>query len=422
MKKRRIVLTAVTLAVAVGLMLTACGSLKEAGEKLPASQEYVSADGAYKVIMPEGLTQTDMSVQAGAAIMELAGGSDRSGFSCIFIGSSKANIMGNPSSMESLEDYADHMAGLFFNGSGVTVKWEDMETLPAEGFERCLARKGVARSGMSKTQLYGYYAESANNYLSMHIMGDGDDVEAARQVIAFEILNEAAGQGGTKDFINGMTAVLDSVNGASVRETFKMLRDMGADKSQLEVLVSGARQGLSESWGVETSADLVEMADSLINEGHNQKALALLKKFGGTDAADRSAFEAKLKEQNLDKETCICLLAAYDAWSAYGDGAIAAWDLSRVGTIMGFGYAAGYCTYEEAMDKTLEAAKKAQELYGSWKDFNMSYLYGYSYWAEESLSDPASSAAERAALVKSMEAQAGSPFAKDWNIELKREW
>lgn len=58
MKKRRIVLSAVTLAVAVGLMLTACGSLKEAGEKLPASQEYVSADGAYKVIMPEGLTQT----------------------------------------------------------------------------------------------------------------------------------------------------------------------------------------------------------------------------------------------------------------------------------------------------------------------------------------------------------------------------
>lgn len=228
----------------------------------------------------------------------------------------------------------------------------------------------------------------------------------------------------TSDFFNGMTAVLDSVNKVKVREYRKMLEDNGAEnyRNLLANLANKSKKSLSDSWGIKDAAGLMEMADFLINEGHNQEALTLLKESGGTDAADRSAYETKLKEQNLSKETCIYLLAAYDAWSAYGNGAIAAWDLSRVGSIMGFGYAAGYCTYEEAMDKTLEAAKKAQELFGSWKDFNRSYLYGYSYWAEESLDDPTSSAAERAALLDSMESKADGPFSVDWNMELKKEW
>ena len=84
MKKRGILL----LAVSIGLMLTACTdspkttdipSGSAAGdtvqnetrdtEKLPASQEYISSDGSYKVILFEGLTQTDMPLQAGSSMM-----------------------------------------------------------------------------------------------------------------------------------------------------------------------------------------------------------------------------------------------------------------------------------------------------------------------------------------------------------------
>ncbi len=446
MKKRKIIL----LTAIIGLMLTACGNPKEAAgttpgstgadkapgstaeenrqetsseeENLPASQEYVSENGAYKVILLEGLTQTDMAVQPGTTMMELSAENERTGFSCIFLGGSKLNIPGNPGDIESLEDYADYITALFLDGTGMTVNWEDTDAPSAAGAEQCLARKGVARIGASKGQAYGCYAESANSYLALIILGNDDDVEEAVQVISLEILDETAVQGGTREFINGMTAVLDSVNGANLRETFKMLADMGASEGDLETLASQARQSLSSSWDIEDAADLMEMADWLMQEGHNQEALSLLQEYGGTDAADHDAFEAALGEQNLDAETKIYLLAAYDAWSAYGDGAIAAWDLSRVGTIMGFGYAAGYCTYEEAMDKILEAAEKAQQLYGSWEDFNKSYLYGYSYWAEESLEDSASSAAERAELVSGMESQASGPFSIDWNMELKKEW
>ncbi len=443
MKKRGVLLLAAT----IGLMLIACGNSRDTAattpgssgstgstaadvtqeesretEKLPASQEYVSADGAYKVIMLEGLTQTDMQIQAGSTMMALEGGSDRTGFSGISLGSSKSTVPGNPGDIESLEDYADYITDMILDGSGVTVSWEDTDAPSAEGAEQCLAREGVARSGVSRGQAYGYYVESADSYFSVVIVGNDDDVEEARQIIALEILDAASRQGGTKDFINAMTAVLDSVNGANVRETFKMLKDAGADESQLEILASQARQSLSASWDVENADDLMETADWLMNEGHNQNALEFLGEFGGTNEPDRDAFVAELKEQNLDDGTYISLLAAYDAWSAYGDGAIAAWDLSRVGTIMGFGYASGYCTYEEAMDKMLEAAEKSQELFDSWEDFNKSYLYGYSYWAEESLDDSGSSAAERAELVSGMESQANGPFSIEWNMELEKEW
>lgn len=449
MKKRRLFL----LAMVIGLMLTACGEPKDAAgkksdsnaknttkeaiqipeesskpetpskpENLPASQEYVSSDGAYKVILLEGLTQTDMQFQPGSTMMELNGGSARTGFTALSLGSYQSCVPGNSNDVESLEDYADHISDMMFNGSGMTVSWEEADAPSVEGAEQCLARTGVVKSGMSRGQAYGYFVESADSYFSVIVVGNDDDVAEARQIIGLEILERTSIQGGTKDFINGMTAVLDSVNGTNLRETFKLMVDMDTDGSILESLSSQARESLSRSWGVENSSDLMEMADFLMNEGHNQDALDFLEEYGGLNEADRDAFDAKLKEQDLDEGTYICLLAAYDAWSAYGTGAIAAWDLSRVGTIMGFGYASGYCTYEEAMDKTLEAAEKAQELYDSWEDFNRSYLYGYSYWSEESPDDPTSSAAGRAELVNTLKSQANGPFSVDWNTDLKKEW
>ncbi|MCM1102816.1 MAG: DUF1266 domain-containing protein [Clostridium sp.] len=446
MKKSKLLL----LTGLLGLALTACGDTKEPAdtssgsnpfsatndtsvsndmqdepqttEPLPASQVYLSSDGTYQVILLENLTQSDMIFQAGSTMMELVGGSDRSSFSALSLGSSKSAIPGNPDDVENLEDYADHINHLIFDGSGVTVTWDETDAPSAEGADQCYALEGTAWSGASRGDAYGYYAKSADCYFAIIIIGNDEDVEEARQVLSLEILDGTARQAGTKDFINSMTTVLDSINGTNLRETFKMLAESGAEESQLTSLASQARQSLSVSWGVESTDDLMEMADWLMNEGHNQNALAFLHEFNGTSETDRDAFDARLQEENLDMGSYVSLLAAYDAWSAYGEGAIAAWDLSRVGTIMSFGYAAGYCTYEEAMDKILEAAQKAQTFFGSWHDFNRSYLYGYSYWAEESLEDAESSAAARAELIDSMESQSNGPFSIEWDMDLQREW
>lgn len=263
----------------------------------------------------------------------------------------------------------------------MTVDWTDTQAPALEGTDRSITWEGVAKHGISKGQAYGYFAEDADSYITVVIVGNDDDIEEARQVISVELLDEApeldAAQAGTKDFISSMTAVLDSVNGTNVLESFKALEDASSTESQLEAIVLSAQQSLSGSWSVENADDLIEMTDWLMTEGHNQDALDVLKEFGADGETQRDAFDAILQEQGLDEGTYISLLAAYDAQSAYGDGAIAAWDLSRVGTIMGFGYAAGYCTYEEAMDKNLEAAQKAQ---------------------------------------------ANGPFAVDWNMEFTKEW
>ncbi len=372
--------------------------------------------------MLEGFTQTEAPVLAGSDVMMLENDSDRKGFGSFCVKTPKSNVSGNPGSMESLEDYADYIANLLMKGSGITADWTDADAPAAEGALGCLARESVVKHGTTRGQAYGYYLETENSYYSVFVIGNDDDVEDAKQVIALEILDETSAQGGTKDFLNGMTAVLDAVNGASLRETYHALEEGGADESTLESLASQAQESLSSSWGIENTAALMETADSLINGMHNPDALKLLEEYGGLGETDRDAFDAKLTRQNLDQGTYISLLAAYDAWAAYGESAIAAWDLSRVGTIMGFGYASGYCTYEEALDKTLEAALKAKELFGSWEDFNQSYLYGYSYWAEESLTDPESSAGERAELVRDMESQVNGPFALGWDIELTKEW
>lgn len=400
--------------------ISGAGAESGAEEEIPASAEYTSVDGIYKVTLLEGLEQTDMQIQANSSMMALDGGSGRQGFSCVCLGSPKGSVPGNPASMESLEEYADHVTNLALDGSGVTVDWEETETAAPEWAKRCLAREGVAKSNGTRGQAYAYYLETDEGYYCVILVGRNDDVEDARKVLAMEISEDAQTTQGSRAFISGMTAVLNTLNGASIIDTVKAMEDMGENADQMEPIRTQAAQALADSWGVEDAAGLMERADGLINEGHNGDAMEFLNEFGGKEAADRTALETSLEGE--DEETRNSVLAAYDAWSAYGDAGISAWDLSRVGTIMGYGYASGYCTYEEAMDKSLEAAKKAQESFASWEDFNQSYLYGYAYWSGESLADPDSSAAQRAGIVETLAAQANGPFSPDWNMELEKEW
>ncbi len=440
-KKMAVSLTVVALA----MMLAACGSsgetvdseakeepevAKEAEseeksetvEELPEAEEYVSADGTYSVTLLNGLEQSDMQLAANTSMMALEDTGDRAGFSAIAMGSGKATVPGNPESMESLEDYADHLVNMALDGTGMTVDWEDAEAPAIEGVQRCIAREGTARMGLSSGMAYGCYAESADSYYGVLVIGNDDDVEDAKKVLSIKLLDASTAEKDTLDFISSMTAVLDTANGASVLDAYRSLENMGAGEEELSQISSQAVAALSESWGIEDTASLMEMADQLMSEGHNLDALQYLEDYGISEDMERDAVLEKLEGDNASEEDKNAVLAAYDARAAFGDAAISAWDLSRVGTIMGFGYAAGYCTYEEAMDKTLEAAIKAQESFSSWEEFNQSYLYGYVYWTGESMDDADSSAAQRAEIVETLSSQENGTFSVDWNMELKKEW
>lgn len=55
-------------------------------------------------------------------------------------------------------------------------------------------QEGVARSGVSRGLAYGYYVESADSYYSVVMIGNDDDVEEAKQILALEVLEGMAGQ------------------------------------------------------------------------------------------------------------------------------------------------------------------------------------------------------------------------------------
>ena len=65
----------------------------------------------------------------------------------------------------------------------------------------------------------------------------------------------------------------------------------------------------------------------------------------------------------------------------WGDKGILAWDLSRMGAMVQWGYNVGYITYEEALELIEPAAQLTQKTFTSWDEFYLNYLDGYNWWA-----------------------------------------
>lgn len=181
------------------------------------------------------------------------------------------------------------------------------------------------------------------------------------------------------------------------------------------------QKGLKSSWEVTDAATAKETMDWLLSEGHNGEVVQYYKD-NELDAYSRSELESVLVEPDFTTEERVMYLCVYDAVQKFGDKAILAWDLSRAEQLLGWYYVAGYYTYEEAMDQSLEVAKKLQESYSSWDEMMESYFFGYQYWAEESMDDSDTEAAKRYEMYQELKAKEDGPYTVDWNTTLQKEW
>lgn len=401
------------LILGVAMVLTACqGEMK--------TQDYVSEDGSFTVTMPEGMEKSEFTVNTGSVMINLDAGDSGLNAHALIHESDKA-FLSNGQEVESLEDYRDYINNLYLKGQGMSVDWEEESAVEMEGFNKCLDSSGSVKVSGTKWDAYANYMETDGRYYMVLMVGDKKDMKSMQSVFALkenEDLAVGESQSATsEDFIYAMTAALDSVNGVNMFMVMKMLEEQGQDVSSME---SSARQLLEQSWSITSRESLMDTANELIEGMHNPGALELLEQYNVTSTMSREELIRMIEEEGLDDSSKTCLLAAYDARAAFGDNAIWAWDLSRVPTIMSQGYAAGYCTYEEAMDQSLKAAKAAQKAFDSWDEYNQSYLYGYSYWSEEDLEDSSSSAGQRAAILEDLKAD-GS-FDLDWNTTLEKTW
>lgn len=181
---------------------------------------------------------------------------------------------------------------------------------------------------------------------------------------------------------------------------------------------------LERDWGITDRQSAQDAIAWLENGGHNQLLLKYYKDHNlgqyKTDVDLNASWNSGSGE--ISDAEAVRQMSAYMAYKTYGDNAIAAWDLSRALMLLGDYYVIGYYTYEEAMDQSLEIAKKLQLMYSSWDDFVQSYMYGFDYWSKSDPTDPSSEFTYRACLYHQLKAMKDGPYQIDWNLELKKEW
>lgn len=179
---------------------------------------------------------------------------------------------------------------------------------------------------------------------------------------------------------------------------------------------------MSRDWGITDRESAIEMIDWLTAEGHNKKLLETFQTYNLGQYATYEEVNAALDKEQATSGDWVRKRATYDAVILYGENAIVAWDLSRAMMLLGQYYVAGYYTYEEAMDKSLEIAKRLQTIYTSWDDFTQSYLYGYAYWSKADPRDPESEYHHRSNIYYYLIILADSPYLLDFNMELSKDW
>lgn len=373
---------------------------------------YTEESGMYSITLPGDWTEDGNMGMSG--ILSL---SRSDGAGAVVMGVTKSQMAG--AGVESLSDFFDFADSSLLNGAASNTTLTDTEAIPLEGFGDMIAKEGtMTQTNGASGKLFVQCAETGNAYyLIMLSTTSGYDelIASVRDNMSFEELTVSAPDAlpDTLRWFNGTYAVITTLNGGDL--------NLVAGYEPGEMIEELEQQLLDRDWGVTDRESLDETIDWLLTEGHNQEVLDTMI-YIEADGKSRDDIMALMDEYDFDDGERVMTLAAYDAWTVFGDNAIAGWDLSRAMSLMGWGYLAGYYTYEEAMDKSLETAQMIQQTFGSWDEFMASYMLGYSYWSEEDLDDPDSRAYERLGVYEELANDPVGVFSVDWNTTLTKEW
>ena len=382
--------------------------------KEPAAK-FTAENGMFAISLPGEWSEDDnMGV---SSILSLSG---ENSAGILVMGLTKAQLTISGAGVESLDDFYDFADGTMLNGGAAGSVLASTDAIPLPGFVETFAMAGtMTQSNGASGKIFVQCAESETAYyfIAFSVASDKYDemLASLRENMRFEelALPEAEPLPDTLSWFNGTYAVITALNGGDLN------RVAGFEPGEM---IRQLEQGILErDWGVTDRATLDETIDWLLTEGHNAGALSLLDDLGAGGMSRDELIEF-MEEIGFYEEELTDILAAYDAKAAYGENAIAGWDLSRAMSLMGWGYLAGYYTYEEAMDQSLETARRIQQTFGSWDDFFNSYFYGYSYWSEEALDDASSQAYARHALYEELKSDPAGVFRVDWNTALDKEW
>lgn len=182
------------------------------------------------------------------------------------------------------------------------------------------------------------------------------------------------------------------------------------------------KKGLKDSWDVTDRASADETLKWLTEDGgHNSKLLAAYHD-NKLDEYSREELMNALSDESYTDLDKSYYLGIYDSAQKYGDNAIKAWDLSRAMQLCAWYYLAGYYTYGEAMDSSLEIASELQKTYTSRDDMMQSYFYGFQYWNDDDMTDETSESYARIQIYQNLKENKDGPYTLDWNYTLQKDW
>lgn len=137
-------------------------------------------------------------------------------------------------------------------------------------------------------------------------------------------------------------------------------------------------QGLSEWWGINSRADLLEALSWIENGGHRRG-------FDQTVSQLASATPEQLADMRIrvagNAAATNELEVALKYGKRFGPRSISGWDYSRYVFLCRRGYLGGYLTEDEAWRKIMPVAKLLQANFRSWEDLGDNYIGGREYWS-----------------------------------------
>lgn len=413
-KKNQSILKVVAFVAASALYLAGCSSKTGSSEPVEVN-EYTSKSGMYSISLPGSWTEED-----NMGMDDLMGLSRDDGMEAIVWGVGKEQMGQYGSDADSLEEFCAFAEKTFLNGAAASSEMKDDEAFTLAGTTSHIAKKGVmTQTGGAKGEVFLECAETELAYYLMMFSAPKnfdkklDVIKANIALKELDVKSAASDVPETIRWFNGAYGILLTLNGGNI--------NLVGGYEANDLMGETMKQVLERDWGVTSTAEADDMVEWLVTEGHNKEAMDYLTEWG-TDSLSREELKQLMSEEGFASDEAAVMLAAYDAKAAYGENGISAWDKSRAMSILAYGYLAGYYTYEEAMDKSLEIGQQIQTAFGSWDDFMNSYFMGYTYWSAEDPENPSSQAAERKKLYEDLKEKTSSPYKLDWNLTLEKSW
>lgn len=144
--------------------------------------------------------------------------------------------------------------------------------------------------------------------------------------------------------------------------------------------VQSSRKGLNNNWGGDSREHIISIVESMTAHGHNDSFQAAARDVNSL-SPDEMAYLISVSG-STDQYMWPYTKALSEKW---GDKGILAWDLSRMGAMVQWGYHVGRLTYEEALALVEPATRLTAENFSSWEEFYENYLDGYNWWARNNV-------------------------------------